>query len=518
MWTYLATVVILARLILGIEDMGISERNSVTTVQDQILDNRGSDLRLQELSPLLDEKEAFKSGGKKISGKNNVILQDMAAGYEKAISRLLKELAATSRENYKPKETLDERNKRDSASKDAEFTPLTSLMSWITLGTEALPARDVLDDPDPAWQEKKKSRAFSPWGGKRLVSSLYGNQNVKVRRPIRVPFNSWGGKRYDEGIMQLESVNGDKNEGGKFKYEDFIDKEENQLEKRTRFNSWGGKRTAFHSWGGKRAGGDIVGNRENEMLEEKSFINRETGKRTKFNAWGGKRSKNSERNEEETKRTRFNAWGGRKRSGDSADRTLNIMSEKRSPEETMEKKNTFSAWGGKRFVGDENVSRDDENDQSITKTSQDQEYSEFASSPPSAAIENNNNNNNINNKGWVFGSDIVGFPRDKILSMSTGIRNSDFDKNFNDKNNDNNYIRDDDKDVDNVNDFRNIKINLPTEMRSNNRIDAGEGSSSIDQRKRTPFNPWGGRKRGAGLVGNYIERNNGDYIGGGTNL
>ncbi|XP_046739177.1 uncharacterized protein LOC124407257 [Diprion similis] len=284
MWTWFAFAALAKLLVVSSEvDFSITTNGEQRIVRNAKNEEVQEDLSQATLKPLVK------------NDRNNEFLPD-TAGYRNAIFGLIKEISATSTK-MKPVESDTEHKKDKRLTRDvggSQLAPLGSWMSWVTLEDKAMP---MIDHSNP-WQEIKKSRAFSPWGGKRVA--IFG-QGSKVRRPMRIPFNSWGGKRSDGTMRQT-----------------FAD-----LEKQARFSSWGGKR-----------GWESIG----------------AEKRTKFNAWGGKRSKNGERDDEEMKRTRFNAWGGKRSEESEA---------KRMSEEYVLKKKGFNAWGGKRFVeGELNADED----------------------------------------------------------------------------------------------------------------------------------------------------------------
>lgn len=98
-----------------------------------------------------------------------------------------------------------------------------------------------------SYQEKKDPWAYW-WGGKRI--SLQG-QNPGIRRPIRVPFNSWGGKRgrvvyprQPETNQFAEDRIGNDHVGASV--------DGYGVNRRAEIERTGWK-TPFSSWGGKRA-------------------------------------------------------------------------------------------------------------------------------------------------------------------------------------------------------------------------------------------------------------------------
>ncbi|XP_046418676.1 uncharacterized protein LOC124293679 [Neodiprion lecontei] len=284
MWTWFAIAALAKLLVVSSEvDFSMTTNGGQRIVRNSKNGEVQEDLTQATLKPLVK------------SDRSNDFLPDIGS-YRNAIFGLIKEISATSAK-MKRVESDTEHKKDKRLARDvggSQLAPLGSWMSWVTLEDKAVP----MSDRSNPWHEIKKSRAFSPWGGKRVA--IFG-QGSKVRRPMRIPFNSWGGKRSDGTTSR--SFAG--------------------LEKRARFSNWGGKR-----------GWESIG----------------TEKRTKFNAWGGKRSKNGERDDEEMKRTRFNAWGGKRSEESESERTS---------EEFFLKKKGFNAWGGKRFVeGELNADED----------------------------------------------------------------------------------------------------------------------------------------------------------------
>ncbi|XP_024939314.1 uncharacterized protein LOC107266344 [Cephus cinctus] len=175
--------------------------------------------------------------------------------------------------------------------------------------------------------QEKKSPAFNPWGGKRMMVL---RENFNGQRAMRMPFNSWGGKRSDESF---EKYNEEKrgrffNWGGKrVPFDSWGGKRAKATERqRVPFNSWGGKRVSFHNWGGKRGW----------ILEEDG---KETGKdrRHIFNSYY-KRSKTDSSDELDVKRTKFHAWGGKR-----SDDFYSGLS-KRIPEEVIDKRSPLDSW------------------------------------------------------------------------------------------------------------------------------------------------------------------------------
>ncbi|XP_043289084.1 uncharacterized protein [Venturia canescens] len=81
--------------------------------------------------------------------------------------------------------------------------------------------------------DTRRNPSFSPWGGKRDMDRY--KTITKIRRPVRVPFNSWGGKRSTE-----------------------TDRIQSDYDKRNEEKDMMGEREPrkpspiFHSWGGKR--------------------------------------------------------------------------------------------------------------------------------------------------------------------------------------------------------------------------------------------------------------------------
>nr|XP_033332745.1 uncharacterized protein LOC117224140 [Megalopta genalis] len=148
-------------------------------------------------------------------------------------------------------------------------------------------AESLLDQNEKSSAQEKKNPWAFWWGGKRINTS---GQNSGIRRPIRVPFDSWGGKR---GRPPFN------NWGGK--------------RGRLEFKDWGGKRgkVAFGGWGGKRGREtnsefnqidstivepdeftDNLKRAENDWWCQQPPYYSYDGKRRKacFYNWGGKRS------------------------------------------------------------------------------------------------------------------------------------------------------------------------------------------------------------------------------------
>lgn len=91
-------------------------------------------------------------------------------------------------------------------------------------------------------KQEKKTPRFSPWGGKRIDSYL---SNPEFRQTVHV-FNSWGGKRDNEISKRLPPEDNGKlyswNRLGPNDNLELKRVSKSDSERKIPFNSWGGKR------------------------------------------------------------------------------------------------------------------------------------------------------------------------------------------------------------------------------------------------------------------------------------
>ncbi|XP_078036943.1 uncharacterized protein LOC144470037 isoform X2 [Augochlora pura] len=184
------------------------------------------------------------------------------------------------------------------------------------------PTESLLDANEKGSSQEKKDPWAFWWGDRRINSN---GQAQGIRRPIRVPFNSWGGKR---GRLPFNNWFGKRGEFGEWngKRGEFGEWNGKRGEfgewngKRGEFGEWNGKRGEFGGWNGKR-GRDMYSesNRIADRTEPDQFTNdpnyngdlsadadnvkrvADNWRQTPFHIWAGKRSKGA-----------FDSWGGKR--------------------------------------------------------------------------------------------------------------------------------------------------------------------------------------------------------------
>ncbi|XP_066586608.1 uncharacterized protein [Prorops nasuta] len=236
------------------------------------------------------------------------------------------ENSLSTKETRRLARTMDEADLEEKInSKRDEGLPAVS--TWIYL-----PVKET-DDGGPT--EEKKSSTFNPWGGKRFEQY----RNSKIRRPIRVPFSNWGGKRGREELRDGWGYPENKKRrylidyaGRRYVFDGTGVKRVAETGKnRVPFNSWGGKRSTEANLQSKVP--NLISNSDQSTID--AFYIDEESRDIKDDEKRAERS--------EIIRSRFNSWGG-KRSGLISD----IYNETGNDFNDREQKDNNSQWPGKR--------------------------------------------------------------------------------------------------------------------------------------------------------------------------